>query len=1187
MSKTKVIILLLFLFISLVFALEWRLIIEAVDKAYKTVGLKTPSYILTIIEKESGFGENLGSNLGSKEENLKRCVNMCYWTEEKNKIDGRKLVYCFDKERQEYTIKARTQWCNDQYSALEKITSNLGLDINKVPFSPDFGIGYAQFQPTTWFQYKELKNKNPWNLEDSLYAAALKLKYDGINENEEGAIGEYNRNPKYYKDYLDKRQEWDQILDDTIFVYDCPSNNFSCALSVIKEKYPECTENDWSIKKKKECIKTKVAFQKEQKLAQKQNEAKALAYEIQILETKESTPPYIEKAQNLLSSLIDLFTGKQISSVSNQNNQIISQQTLFNQQTNQQTNQQSKINEQKQGEITYKEEKKEITISIKNKQTGEIKTTTLDLSNTKTSKSNTSTQTTSTLSLRQQIIPTSTRIFNQTNYLGGGGGVTIQKDKCDDYKNRNYPKIIINEIQFETASETKDEFIELYNPNNEEIDLTCWKLEKYASKQNPTSTPSLTTLIPSSKFQGKIKPYGYFLITSSSTKEKYQGDLSYAESYSISKNNVIILRKPNGEISDLVGYGYDKEKIYKYENFPFIAQNFENKSIQRKNFQDTDDNSKDFWLHKPSPKNSSITELPRQDFIDLTAITIQNFNVTSTSSEDGYFLNISFNEPTLTLTTSTNNYTYQFLVSTSPNFSTFKLEDFGVTSTLPSPKFDGSTTSLSFEITKCPTTSTTYYFALFLKDNLDEENKSNLATSSTTLPEDLCNPGESILVQNISTATISTGKILFSEIYIKEGTSTGEFIELYNPNEFDIDLTGWEIRKINRNGKEQTIIPSSKFKGIIPSFSYFLLVNANTSSEITTNPDFIYPKSYDLAKDNGLILIDKEGKVIDKVCWRDILNTDFQNCISNPTSTSLSLQRKKTATSTPETIINQNLGNAYSTNNSSNDFLYAPINPENSSTTRPTIKDIQNFQVSNQGRIYNFSWLSPAYYDENLNYELLISTFSSSTFQTIASTTFKILESQSLSLNLCNLNIASGTDLYFQLNLLNNSQILKTASTSAKMINCFDDITQSFRETSYQEDLVYVNPSFFAIRKITWGYEILNNINFKKIKIIFTDCQPMCYVSLFSSLNPLYFKIFKIVETENVSSGVVLFDDLNAATINVISDAPPPSYVPIRILIIELLQPITFNQNDNILISIQGDVFSPRPGVVFEGEVLP
>jgi hypothetical protein len=1083
MSKTKVIILLLFLFISLVFALEWELIIEAVDKAYKTVGLKTPSYILTVIEKESGFGENLGYNLGSKEKNLKRCIDMC----------KKSLIYtkC-------YSLEERAQWCNNQYSALEKITSNLGLDINKVPFSDDFGIGYTQFQPTTWLQYKELKNKNPWDLEDSLYAAALKLKYDGIHDDPLKAVKLYNLGKEYIRDYFDKLSVWDQILEDTIFVYDCPSNNFSCALSVIKTNYPECTENDWSIKKKKECIKTKVAFQKEQKLAQKQNEAKILAYEIQILETKESTPLYIEKAQNLLGSLIDLFTWKQISSVNNQDNQINSQKTSLNEQNIRQTNQQSKINEQKQEEkITYKEENKEIIIERKIKENINTSTISLNLNNISmlqvststitSTPTNTSTSTTTTIStLRQQKIPTSTQIFSQTSYIGGGGVVTIQKDKCDDYKSKNYPKIIINEIQFETASNTKDEFIELYNPNNEEIDLTCWKLEKYASKQNSTSTPTLTTLIPSSKFQGKIKPNGYFLITSSSTKEKYQGDLSYAESYSISKNNVIILRNPNGEISDLVGYGDDKEKIYQYENSPFIAQNFENKSIQRKNFQDTDDNSKDFWLHKPSPKNSSMTELPRQDFIDLTTITIQNFNVTSTSTEDGYFLYISFNEPTsththadLTQTMQTNNYSYELLISTSTNFSTFKLDDFGANSTLPLPKFDGSTTSLSFEITKCPFTQTSqniFYFALFIKDNLDEENKSNLATFSTTLPEDLCNPGESILVQNIFTTTTSTGKILFSEIYIKEGTSAGEFIELYNPNEFNIDLTGWEIIKINSNGKEQKIVPSSKFKGIIPSFSYFLLFNANTSSEIITNPDFIYPKSYYLAKNNALILIDKEGKVIDKVCWGDISNTNFQNCIPNPTTASLSLQRKKTVTSTPETIINQNLGNAYSTNNSSNDFLYAPINPENSSITRPTIKDIQNFQVTLgkpiitykdysydrdgvlrgpggacgtypvyfdglAGLSYDlkFKWFSPIVYNkENLRYEIRFASSSEVSFQDflfLATSTISFLDEQELNFNVyefykqTNNLLPASTIIYLAL-LDDNNNLLKLASTT-------------------------------------------------------------------------------------------------------------------------------------------------------------
>jgi hypothetical protein len=191
-----------------------------------------------------------------------------------------------------YSIEARTQWCNNQYSALEKITSNLGLDINKVPFSPDFGIGYTQFQPTTWLQYKELKNKNPWDLEDSLYAAALKLKYDGINENEERAIGKYNPNPKYYEDYENKRKEWDQILEDTIFVYDCNSNDFSCALSALKSNYSECTNNNWSIKKKKECIKTKVAEQKEKKLAELEMRKRFLEMSIKTMAIKyvNSTP---------------------------------------------------------------------------------------------------------------------------------------------------------------------------------------------------------------------------------------------------------------------------------------------------------------------------------------------------------------------------------------------------------------------------------------------------------------------------------------------------------------------------------------------------------------------------------------------------------------------------------------------------------------------------------------------------------------------------------------------------------------------------------------------------------------------------------------------------------------------------------------------------------------------------------
>jgi hypothetical protein len=1044
MNKTKVIILLLFLFISLVFALEWRLIIEAVDKAYRIVGLKTPSYILTIIEKESGFGSNLGYNLGSKEKNLKRCIDMC----------RKSLIYT-----ECYSVEARTQWCNIQYSTLEQITSNLGLDINEMPFSDDFGIGYTQFQPTTWLQYKELRNKNPWNLEDSLYAAAIKLKYDGVHDDPLKAVKRYNSDKEYIRDYFDKLDVWNQILDDTIFVYDCPSNNFSCALSVIKTNYPECTENDWSIKKKKECIKTKVALQKEQKLAQKQNEAKILAYEIQILETKESTPPYIEKAQNLLSNLIDLFTGKQTSSINNQNNQTNSQQTSLNEQNIQQTNQQSKINEQKQEEITYKEEKKEII--IERKVSENINTTaqalTLTITSTPKTTSTSTTSITSTLTqhqfyensagLRQQIVPTSTEISRPLIYAAGGGISLTQsspKDLCDDYSAKSalspnqsaFPKIIINEIQFETASDTKDEFIELYNPNNEEVDLTCWKLEKYASKQNPTSTPTLTTLIPSSKFQGKIKPNGYFLITSSSTKEKYQGDLAYAESYSIANNNVIILRKPNGEISDLVGYGDDTQKIYQFENSPFTFENnvrkvcveSENvciyKSIQRKNFQDTDDNSKDFWLHKPSPKNSNFIELPREDFIDLSEITIQNFDVKVSTSSDSKSFMISFSISTTSASSS--NYYLEIKISTSTQLFDLSILNYP-TSVFP---LDFNQNDYLFNIPFENCLGSNIKFFVFVKDNLDEENEIGTSTE-IFLDDNLCSQRLISQCQVIDHSQDNfenakkEGKILISKVKVISGVNKnkGEFIELYNPNDFPVNISNWYIKKITSEGNfsETNIVAPTKLKAVIQPFSYFLITNKETCSLFNISSDYEYPTSspYGLTYDNGIALFNPNNQLVDYLCWGKVDN--FNNCLENPPDNKI-IERKKFEKQ--ELFSSEDLNNyghgyiAFDDDYNyivKNTFIFSESEPYNSQISKPVPKSITKptlnliasttiltiFSYDNQIKEtkeinfhefdFNLNWFSPAFYEtSSMFYILNNSLLDEVKFKPLAYNSFKI-----------------------------------------------------------------------------------------------------------------------------------------------------------------------------------------------------
>lgn len=961
--KNGVVLVFLFIIAFIILAVEWDVIIDYVDKITKNVGLKTPAYLLTILEKESSFTKNIGDNTGSREKNIQRCVDYCEELKLKN-IYG---VGCNNFE-------VRKKWCEDQYKTLERIVNKLGLDINKVPFAKDFGIGYAQFQPTTWESYPELKNKNPWNLEDSIYAAAIKLLKDGIHNNERLAIGRYNGDPEYIKKFIESRQEWDGIISDTIFVFDCKENDFSCGLAKLKTEYDDCTENNRPIREKKECIKKKVTLLKQNKILALEN-----------------------KKTNLSNSNI--------------NNSKLTALSLGNKENSNSEKTDSKINTPKQNEsLSNKTEENPFSYYFEETRINRNPSTPSNLKKIKKSEKHLTTSKdqlnqpsfnlslTSTLALLNQELNKKfeENNFSNTNNLDDGSfyfnnnnqilnNSQNKKDVCEDYKNKNYPKIIISEIKFGLRGETEDEYIELYNPNEEEIDLTCWQLEKYGAKEKPTSTPELKILIPSSKFVGKIKPFSFFLITSSSTKEKYQGDLSYPESYYISNNNVIILRKPNGEISDLVGYGDNFEKIFQLENSPFISPLtcYSNRSIQRKNFQDSDNNSKDFWLRKFSPSNSLVSQSPRTDFFDLSEITSNYFFIFVTSTEEKDYLTLEFHKPLLN-TTSTN-YTYNiFFSTTSDRFlkdncgfyfsesSLFTLKDFGIEDNLPSPKFDNSTTTLTFLINKCPTTSTKYYAGLFLSDLLDEDNKVLISTSSIEFPDYLCDK------QIVSTST-SKVKILISEVRVIEGSSEGEFIELYNPNTSTVDLSGWKLIRYpeQENDSFKTIVSDrakAKFKGIIMQpFGYLLLSNTSTLfiNEEQIKVDLIYAESHDLAKKDRLVLLNNNGEMIDEFFWDDV-------------SGEKSYTRKKINLTNEENYFLEftDWGNGYDDIN--NDFILVNPNPENSSITKEVPKEIYPFDIqfstkeeSGSLEKITISWISPAFYESdknNYSYKILIST---------------------------------------------------------------------------------------------------------------------------------------------------------------------------------------------------------------------
>ncbi len=158
--------------------------------------------------------------------------------------------------------------------------------------------------------------------------------------------------------------------------------------------------------------------------------------------------------------------------------------------------------------------------------------------------------------------------------------------------------------------------------------------------------------------------------------------------------------------------------------------------------------------------------------------------------------------------------------------------------------------------------------------------------------------------------------ILISEIQIYP--TGNRFIELYNPNDIPIDLTGWSVKKKTSSGKEDSLLASSRLKGksILPK-SYFLLTNEEEYSG-NVLPDVSWAKSNYIAKDNTIILYDNNQSVVDKVGFG--LSADCEgDCALNPDENH-SIQKKF-----------QNNIFVDTNNNNADFFIQENPNPQNSS----------------------------------------------------------------------------------------------------------------------------------------------------------------------------------------------------------------------------------------------------------------
>jgi hypothetical protein len=140
------------------------------------------------------------------------------------------------------------------------------------------------------------------------------------------------------------------------------------------------------------------------------------------------------------------------------------------------------------------------------------------------------------------------------------------------------------------------------------------------------------------------------------------------------------------------------------------------------------------------------------------------------------------------------------------------------------------------------------------------------------------------LAVKTAAAETTAAPLVISAVQITggEGKTAEDFIELYNPNPFPVDLNGYRLVKRSATGLADASIKSFAAATPVPAYSFYLWANSGFSS-IAALPDTT--TSATLANDNGVGLrfgtLDT-GQLIDSVAWGTTGNGFTATGLGNP-----------------------------------------------------------------------------------------------------------------------------------------------------------------------------------------------------------------------------------------------------------------------------------------------------------------
>ena len=341
--------------------------------------------------------------------------------------------------------------------------------------------------------------------------------------------------------------------------------------------------------------------------------------------------------------------------------------------------------------------------------------------------------------------------------------------------------VIINEIMTGQTGAVKNEFIELYNTTNNPVILDGFKLTK------KTKSGAESNLVSAVKFIGTIPAHGYFLISPPEYKDTIKADLAYSGStFYIADDNTILLYDKNGILLDKVGYGQATD--FETQAAPNPGND---KSIERKNFTDTDNNFNDFTVqNSPVPQNSSSSgspSSPPEPKIYPKDIRVNEIlpNPSETPEKNFEFVELyNFGDSEIDLTNwKIKDKTSEYILS-----GVIKPDDFAVFYDTVSLNNDGDEIGLY-------NPNSELVSVISYSENA-KENYSYGFHGAEWKWSKFPTPNE----ENVFRKDYPRGVYINEILPSPKESGVDEFIELYNSSDGNIDLSDWELRDSSKTG---------------------------------------------------------------------------------------------------------------------------------------------------------------------------------------------------------------------------------------------------------------------------------------------------------------------------------------------------------------------------------------------------